>query len=300
MVSKVLPVETGEMNTYLFVNPASGRYSVDRFRSISGRLEAVGRKPEIFQVRTPAEIRAHCHTINSDPQPHLVVIAAGDGTFNAAVNGLLPGTATLAVLPLGTSNVLAAEIGINSVEEGIERIAAGETRSLPVGLLELENSIHRFVLMAGIGLDGAVVRDVWSGGKRLLRQGAYVLSAVQAALEWDTSDFEITASGACVTCHSLIVCNASRYGGNFVLTPDNTLFSEGLMAVCVTNNQRRTYLRIAYDLFRGKSADSKKLLRLPFTQLIITGKKPIQIDGDFVGYGPAKISELRDFARIIV
>jgi diacylglycerol kinase (ATP) len=288
------------MKTYLFVNPASGHHSAQRLQYILERLRSRVVIPEIFQVRTPDEIFACCALINEECKPHLVIVAGGDGTINAVVNGLNPGKATLAVLPFGTSNVLAAEIGITSIDDALERITAGKTLSLSVGVLELEGRSRRFVLMAGIGFDGAVVRDVWPLGKRLLRQGAYVLSALKSTIAWDASVFEISTREGDVTCHSAIICNASRYGGNFILEPENSPFTAGLTAICVTDNRRRTYIRIVFDLFRGTKSQSLNLIRLPASRMEIRGTKAIQIDGDFIGHGPARISTEPDFARIIV
>ena len=288
------------MKTFLFANPASGRHSAQRLQFVLEQLRTGGMVPEIFQVRTPAEIFACCGTINKECEPHLVIVAGGDGTFNAVVNGLNPGTATLAVLPFGTSNVLAAEIGITSIEDGAARIVAGETRPFSVGLLELENSTHRFVLMAGIGLDGAVVRDVQPLAKRFLKQGAYALSALKNAMTWDSTLFEISSREGDAACHTAIVCNASRYGGNFILSPGSSPFSSGLSAVCITGNTRRTYLSSALDLFRGRSGTNRDLVRIHSSCFEVRGRGAIQIDGDFVGYGPARISEIANFAKIIV
>ena len=288
------------MKTYLFVNPASGHHTARRLQVVLKRLHDCAMMPEIFQVRTPAEIYAYCDVINKESDPHLVIVAGGDGTINAVVNGLDPGTATLALLPFGTSNVMAAEIGITSLDDALERIVAGKTSSLSVGVLEMEGRSLRFLLMAGIGLDGAVVRDVWPLGKRLLRQGAYALSALKRAMTWDPAVFELRTSEGAVTCHTAIVCNASRYGGNFILSPGSSPFSSGLSAVCIPGNTRRTYLGCALDLFRGRSKTSGGLTRIHSSSFEIRGRHPIQIDGDFVGYGPARISECADFAKIIV
>ena len=288
------------MRTYLFVNPASGHYSAKNWQLVLESLHKSGITPEVFRVRTPAEIYACCANINSEPVTPLVIVAGGDGTFNAVVNGLNPGAATLAVLPFGTSNVLAAEIGIASIDDALERIVAGKTKSLSVGVIELEERTLRFLLMAGIGLDGAVVRDVHSLGKKYLRQGAYVLSAFQNALTWNPNVFEISAPEGDMTCHTAIICNASRYGGNFILSPDSSPFTPGLSAVCITGNTRGTYLSGALDLFRGRAESSKHLTSIHSSTFDVCGTQPIQIDGDFVGYGPARISELADFAKIIV
>lgn len=288
------------MKTYLFVNPASGHHSAQQLQFVLERLRRHYIVPELFEVRTPDDIYAYCKTINKEIDPHQVIVAGGDGTFNAVVNGLDPGTATLAVLPFGTSNVLAAELGITSIDDALERIAAGKTRPLSVGVLELKERSLRFVLMAGIGLDGAVVRDVWPLAKRLLRQGAYALSALKRAINWDSTRFEVSTPEVEVMCHTAIICNASRYGGNFILSSGCSPLSQGLSAVCITGSTRRTYLSSALDLFRGKAETSRNLTRIDSSTFEIRGAHPIQIDGDFVGYGPARISECVDFARLIV
>src|SRR5512133_3729587 len=284
------------MTTYLFINPCAGRYDRNRISTVIKQLHDAGLSPVACTVTETAAFRA----INDSDERPLVIVAAGDGTINAVVNGLEPDRATLAILPMGTSNVLAAELGIRSIDDGICRILAGATRSLSVGVLELEPSSRRFVLMAGIGFDGAVVRDVWLPGKRFLKQGAYALSALRSALSWDTSLIELHTPEQSITCHSVVICNSARYGGSFVLAPETSIFSPGLTAVCVQKNSRRTYLQLACELFLGRSATSRTVLRIPVTDCGIRGVKPLQIDGDFIGYSPARVTTLTDFARIIV
>jgi len=288
------------MKPFLFINPLSGSYARKRINMVITRLKNAGLSPIAFSVSTPAEIYSCCCRINEAEQHPLVIVAGGDGTFNAVVNGLKPGTATLAVLPMGTSNVLAAELGIKSVKSGIKRILKGNTRPLSLGVLHLEQGSYRFVLMAGIGLDGSVVRDVWPLGKRLLKQGAYALSAFVSAFGWDRSLIEIITADRRIECHSVIVCSASRYGGDFIIAPEGDVFSPELTAVCICNNRRRSYIRLAFELFRGTSDTSGELVRIPADGLEIRGVKPIQIDGDFVGYSPARISVMQNFAQIIV
>jgi diacylglycerol kinase family enzyme len=288
------------MSCYLFVNPASGHHSAGRLESSLERLHAHAIIPEIFQVRSPAEIFACCTRINSDDAPPTVIVAGGDGTFNAVVNGLTPGSATMAILPFGTSNVLAAELGIASLDDALERIIGGKTASLSVGVLELAGRSLRFVLMAGIGFDGAVVRDVWPRGKKLLRQGAYVISAVKNLIGWNPATFTLATPNGDITCHTTVICNASRYGGCLVVSPGSTPLTPGLTAVCMTGNTRSSCLHATMELFQGSSGTAVGLLRKQATFFEISGTHPIQIDGDFIGYGPAHISVCPDFAKMIV
>ncbi len=288
------------MGSFLFVNPASGSYASKRIPEIVAALRTAGRTMTIYTVRTPLDVRACCNIMyTSDTSPD-VIVAAGDGTVNAVLNCLIPDTATLAVLPLGTSNVLAAELGIHSLADGVQRIIRGASRSLTVGQLDLNDATYRFSLMAGIGLDGAVVRDVRDDEKRILRQGAYLVSALKNCLAWETETSEVITTSQTLNCHTVVVCNASRYGGDFVLAPESSLFSPGFMVACIQGRQRSTYLGAAFDLVRGNAAASRYIHQIACHEVEIRGNRPIQIDGDFVGYGPARLKTVSDVCRIVV
>lgn len=287
------------MNSYLFVNPLSGRYDSGLVAIVVKRLQEIGLSPALREVTSPVEIQSRCQTMEISTGKPLIIIAAGDGTINAVINSLPPGKATIAILPLGTSNVLAAELGIRTIQEGIERIAAGKTRSLPLGVLRMKNASHRFVLMAGIGVDGAIVRDVRPLAKRWLKQGAYALSAIHCALNWDHGRLEVRFDGKSLMCHGAVICSASRYGGNFTIAPENDLFSSNFTVVCILSQQRRDYLKLALDLFTRRLDTNSRIVRIPAREVEILGNKPIQIDGDFVGYSPARFSTIDNFIEII-
>lgn len=293
------PLSPHDVKAFLIVNPASGGYARQKIASVVDALRAAGIQPRLFSVVSPAEAAACCRTIYWTCGEPLVIVAAGDGTINAVLNGLRPATATLAVLPLGTSNVLAAELGISSVRDGLARIAAGRTRPLSIGVVERDESSLRFALMAGCGLDGAVVRDVRPKEKRRLKQGAFALSALRNCFSWDTGGVEVTTPAGHLSCHSVVVSNAARYGGNFVLAPRAEIFSPGFTVTCVTRSRRRTYAGILLDMARGKASANVSLQQVTATELEIRGNKPIQMDGDFVGYGPARLRAVADFAQIV-
>ncbi|GFE62457.1 diacylglycerol kinase family protein [Geobacter sp. AOG2] len=285
---------------FLVINPDSGSFSRRRIAQVVDGLRRCGLPPVIHPIRNPAEALPCCQAIRRVREHPFIIVAAGDGTFNAVINGLGPGPATLAVLPLGTSNVLAAEVGISSLADGIARICAGRTMPLSVGLLELAASRRYFALMAGSGLDGAVVEGVRAREKRVLKQGAYALSAFRTALGWDKGMQEVVADGERCLCHTAVVCNASRYGGPFRLSPGSDLFRRGFEVACVTSSHRRGYLTIAKKLLMGQPMPETVVTRLTATEVELRGTKPIQLDGDFVGHGPARITAVADFARLIV
>lgn len=287
------------MGSFLFTNPGSGRYARKRIATTLNFLHTHGIQPVVYTVRTPAEAQLCCNAMYQLTDQPLVIIAAGDGTINAVINALLPGGATLAILPLGTSNVLAAELGIYSLANGLERIISGTPRELCLGRLQTERAGYRFVLMAGIGFDGAVVRDLRVVEKQLLRQGGYLLSAARNCCAWETAPLEVRTATEQLTCHSAVVCNASRYGGNFIMAPETDIFTPGLTVACLPGSHRRSYLGAAFDLLRGAGGSSSHIQRICCDQVTVTGCKPIQIDGDFVGYGPAELMSETGVCRVM-
>ncbi|MDD2338629.1 MAG: diacylglycerol kinase family protein [Geobacteraceae bacterium] len=229
-----------------------------------------------------------------------IIVGAGDGTINAVLNGLTPGIATLAVIPFGTSNVLCRELGIMSPEAALEKIAAGVSRNLCVGSIEKGETKHSFLLMAGIGLDGCVVKGVRTREKRLLKKGAYFLSALRVLRSWDSSRFEVISGSKVINCHSVIVCNGAKYGGNILFAPGASLFKPEFEVVCIEQETRLGYLKSLPSLLAGKGLKGTGILTFPAREIEIRGTKALQADGDYYFDAPVRIRAIPDFMKIIV
>jgi len=291
---------TTAQSCYLLINPLSGSYSRALHDEIVSSLQGVGISPTCLTVTGPDDAQRACSGIEAVSDDPLLIVAGGDGTINLVVNALKPGGATLAILPVGTANVLALELGIGSVADGIARIGRGTTRPLTVGVVEGEAELsRRFVLMAGIGLDGEIVRCVRIREKRLLKKGAYLLSALRCLLRWPLERFTVSTDGRSLECHSVIVCNGARYGGNYVLTPDADLSDPLLDLFCITSNSRRSYLGIVAKVMAGRPCRPADVTLLRAGQVVVGGTRAIQLDGDYFGPAPVKIGIVVDFARII-
>src|SRR5450631_3349756 len=159
------------MTSFLLINPLSGSYSPALCSELLSLLDSIPCTPRVLTVTGPDDALRVCAELEGASKNPLVIIAGGDGTVNAVVNALTPGRATLAILPVGTANVLALELGITSLADGIRRIARGSTRPLAVGLVGgVDGFSRRFLLMAGIGLDGDIVQGVRTREKRLLKK----------------------------------------------------------------------------------------------------------------------------------
>jgi YegS/Rv2252/BmrU family lipid kinase len=266
---------------------------------ITDDLRRSGLEPELLLTASaldPARFAARICV--EEPNP-LIIVAGGDGTLNGVLNGLVPGVATLGVIPLGTSNVLARELSIHSVDDALRRLARGEARPIPIGELQCNGNKRRFLLMAGIGVDGAVVQGVRLSEKKRIGKGAYFLSALRVIRAWDSEELQVVGGGRTLSCHSAIVCNAGKYGGNFVLAPGGDIFTPGFQVVCIKGG-RFTYLKLFLLLALGRIAASRSVTTFAATELEVSGGKAVQLDGDFFGCAPLRLTSIPAFVSLIV
>jgi YegS/Rv2252/BmrU family lipid kinase len=263
------------------------------------RLASAGFLPQLLLTERAEDAPHFAARICEKEQNPFIIAGGGDGTVNGVVNGLAPGKATLGILPLGTANVLAKELGINSMHTAVERIVSQQSKALSVGRVEAAGSSRYFLLMAGIGFDGAVVEGVRLAEKRFIGKGAYVLSALRVLAGWDRRLFTIILDGRALSCHGAVVCNASKYGGNFTLAPEADIFSPVLHVVWVKDGRPMTYLKLLLGLAAGRIPGGN-ICNAAGREIVIGGDKAIQLDGDFHCHGPARITAVENFLNIIV
>jgi diacylglycerol kinase (ATP) len=284
----------------VIINRLSGTYSEKKVEQVRTFLEKLGLTPRFYLLQDFDEIMLVTRRICAEQANPLIIIGGGDGTINGVLNGISHGTATIAVLPFGTSNVLTRELNIYSLEDALQRIARGESRPVSAGLIDKE-SIHKyFLLMAGVGFDGFVVQGVRIREKKMLGKAAYVLSALRHLLNWERDSMDITAGNRTFQCHSIFICNAARYAGNFKLAPGASLFDPGFEVVCIQKGTRYTYLKAAANMLMGKDLCGPDICSFRTGELTISGNKPVQVDGDYYCHGPVKISIVPEYVRLIV
>jgi YegS/Rv2252/BmrU family lipid kinase len=225
-----------------------------------------------------------------------LVAAGGDGTINEVVNGLVATRNTdlcLGILPVGTMNVFAVELGIplNSLEKAWEIILKGEVRHLDLPVCTTVEESRCFVQLAGVGLDAEVVRRTSRESKKALGPLSYLLSLAQVAgvkpppvtIE---SDDGISRSGSFV-----LLGNGRFYGGPFKVFRKGSP-SDGLIDVLVFRNQS------PWDLFRymnalliGQHAELSDVEYFQTTSLSLHSESPVpyELDGEMVGYLPLSL-----------
>ncbi len=163
-------------NTVVIINPAAG--SPETSRHWQERVESIVRDCPIRITSHPGEAEALTRRAVEEGFARIVA-AGGDGTVNHVANGLAGSSAALGLLPLGTVNVFAMEVGLpsNNLELCWEIINSGNVRLVD---LPSANGKH-FVQLGGVGLDAQVVKETSLAFKRSFGPLSYLISAAQIA-----------------------------------------------------------------------------------------------------------------------
>lgn len=224
----------------------------------------------------------------------VVVAVGGDGTINEVVNGLANTKTRLGIIPRGTANLLATEMGISSnLEAACQTIAKGHAVKIDTASV---NGRH-FTIMAGIGFDAHVVSKVDSKVKGKWGALAYPLVAFRELARYPFRKIKVrTQDGIELRAFYVFVQNGKSYASGFALTPSSKM-DDGLLEVLMFPKKNIVSL-IFYLLSRDKQ---KYCLEMKGVKsLEIYSKHAIQIDGDYVCKGPAMIKVAPSSLHILI
>ena len=222
-----------------------------------------------------------------------------DGTINEVVNGIGLAPVALGILPMGTVNVLAMELGIPfDLVNAWKVIRGGKVR-----LIDLASANgHLFVQMAGVGLDAQIVQRNNRQIKQVLGPLSYLLTATQVAAEKPprirvTSEDHPTVEGSFV-----LVGNGRLYGGPFTLFK-NADMQDGLLDVYVFRYMNYLHLMRYFrgtlfgSLAKFSDVDHFKARRL---RVEANREVPLEADGELVGHAPVEFFVRRRKLRVLV
>jgi diacylglycerol kinase (ATP) len=267
-------------------NPAAGRRRRPKLEEALRALAREGVSAVVRETTAPGD--AEIFARDADRESFDVIIAAGgDGTINEVINGLREDSPPLGLLPLGTANVLAAEIALPRRTDVLAALlSTGPVRDLWPG----EVNGRRFAMMAGIGFDAAVVDRVDIALKRRMGKGAYVLEAAEQLFRLAPTRYELTIDGTPMAAAAAIICRGRRYGGRYVIAPDASIFERRFELCLFTNARRRHVLRAALNLGLGRLHADPNVRLVKATRISAAGQggEPVQCDGNIICRLPAR------------
>ena len=222
--------------------------------------------------------------------------------MNEVVNGL-DRDAALGILPFGTANVLARELGLPlRVEAACERILKGSESWIDLGVAtDHEGAERRFTCMAGMSFDAHVVNEVTPRLKRYLKILAFPLAALKVFLEGDLPTLHITHGDVTYTTQFAIIANGHYYGGEFEIAEDASLRSGKLEVVLI----EKVNLLLRPDILARILAKSPldRAMKSFSSQMILAESPgthvPVQLDGEVWGRLPISFRSEPAALRVI-
>jgi diacylglycerol kinase (ATP) len=200
----------------IIFNPMAGRkrYRAARLRGVVAELERLGCIVEVRSTRAPGDAERLAREAN--PTFDLIVAAGGDGTVNEVVNGLFARSRPMAVLPLGTGNVLANEVGMpRNPRRLAEVLADGKAKPIWPG----RAGLRLFVAMTGVGFDAEVLAALDPKLKCRIGKLAFAWAILLCVWRYRRREFVVAAPDA-YPVTSAIVTKGRLYGGRFVIAPN--------------------------------------------------------------------------------
>jgi YegS/Rv2252/BmrU family lipid kinase len=292
-----------EETVVLIANPAAKRSFPRKVEKAVRLLRSAGREVRLHLTERRGDAEDYARKA-SGCGASLVIAAGGDGTFNEVINGLAMTDTKMAILPMGTTNVLAKELGIpEEVETAVKVALAGKHHSVSLGVITFthrpEASSRYFCLMAGTGFDGEAVYAVNPSLKKCSGKGAYILSGLKTLMRYSPETLTFTVDGKTINGYSAIIGKSSRYGGDFKITPDAQLTSPELYAFIMHGRRRADLLRYALGIMTGKHLGFKDVTYLKAHSVRVEGNARVQIDGDYAGTTPADIVVVPDALKLV-
>jgi diacylglycerol kinase (ATP) len=298
------------MRARLIHNPTAGPRDVQRsLKRVRSFLKRRGWSVE-YQVTEKSGDTTRLSHAAAQEGYDVVIVAGGDGTINEAVNGLVGTRTALGVLPVGTGNMWAKQLGVPTytltnplrLSEAAAGLAEGTVRRVDVGRV---NDRH-FLCWAGIGLDAQVTAELEPRQRHTKRLGAlpYAIAAVLVARDFQGVRTRVFLDGKIVRGRTLLVLvsNIQQYIGTLRVAPEVRI-DDGLLDVFVFKG-----LGFPYAVRHLMKIISQRLLQDPRVvhrqarevEVWTEWATPVQVDGDPTGTTPVTLRAVPLALRVLV
>jgi len=292
------------LSAIIIANPVSGSFIQHYAHKLDETLTFLrqrGWKVDLQITKAAGEAQQLAHEAVAQ-HADLVIAAGGDGTIHDIIQELAGSETALAVLPYGTINVWAREIGIPlDIADAREVLLNGQMRNIDLGRF----NGRYFLLMAGIGIDGEVTQVVEK--KPIKRLGAlgYLLTATWLGLGYPSFQARLRINNKRplkLRALQIIVGNTQLYGGAVKFTWEAKC-DDGLLDVCVV--RKRSMLGrivMALDFILRREKRNQWIRYYTVTALEISTRQPvaIQVDGEPAGSTPARFTIAAGALKVLV
>lgn len=281
-------------------NPAAGQRSGGFAKAVLRGLMERGHLVELRITERPGHAVEIARELAAASDTYLIVAAGGDGTIREVAEGLVGTDMPMGIIPAGTANVLARELGYlkagqRSVRRTVSILEGSHSDHVYPFSVKLPNRETIGLCWVGAGFDAEVLKHVDAGLKKKIGRSAFVPAILKTlmrepskpAVPWQFSEGE---NGVCGWG---LVANIEKYAGPFTVTSKTSLTKKGFACLLF---EKAGWVTRALDqiIIVFKPLDNRGHTRLvdEGSLTLGTSETPIQLDGDLVGIGPVTISPM--------
>ena len=238
----------------------------------------------------------------------MVIVCGGDGTLNEVINGLAGSTIPVALLPAGTANVFAKELGLpRNLERAASLIAGSRLKRIALGHVsatELGPEGRYFLSLAGAGPDGAIVRAVNQGLKERTGTIAFWLEGFRQLASYRFPRFRVTLEREAFEATLAVIGRTKHYGGPLQITTRADLYGNDFEVMLCSSNKRWKYLAYIPLLLMGQLRRAGEVSFVRGSALrcepIDAEQVWVQVDGEPAGRLPAVFRIVPDALTLAV
>jgi YegS/Rv2252/BmrU family lipid kinase len=305
----------------LIYNPASGQHSWRKANAIEQAvavLRGAGIEPETLETRGPGSaealageaVRRGCGT---------VIACGGDGTVHEVLQALVGTETALGVLPLGTANALAANLGLpRSPAKAMSKLLEAQPVRVPVGRISYGNDTGKtqaryFTVAAGVGVDAQVLSRLDAG---LKRRFGYFLYMVEGFRVWATHSFPLfeavfeepeSTTPRVVEVSQLLAVRIRDFGGVLHnLVPGATLHNDGLRLIAFKTRSRMQYSRFLLAVMFSRQTFTGQIELLDAVSVQCRPRNGslahifAEADGELLGHLPVRIEIVPQAVNLLI
>ncbi|MBF0275129.1 MAG: diacylglycerol kinase family lipid kinase [Nitrospinae bacterium] len=228
-----------------------------------------------------------------------VVAIGGDGTINEVVNGIAGSETGLVIVPTGTANVLAKELGLSKeIPQLLEKSLQETSRKISLGKLTINDHETYFTMMVGVGFDAEAVHELSLDFKNTFGKIAYFISAAKTHVTGVLKETKVIVDDIEYRCSFLVASNIKRYGGNFIVTPQAHIEDGELDFLMVTTRNKLKFFKALIYILLKRHLRLKEVIYLKGNFVEILNKNHVQLDGDYTGKGVSSIKSIKNTLKV--
>jgi len=235
----------------------------------------------------------------------VVAVYGGDGTMMQAVAGMAGHSVHLGIIPGGTGNLLAGNLGLpRDPRAAAQIIATGEARRIDLGSLEMADGDRLFAVACGAGYDADIMARTGGAAKRRWGMGAYVSHIVRTVKEIAPAPFCVTVDGKTIELEAamLLVANCTQVIPPFLSLGREIAFDDGKLDVVALKARGLAEVTSTVWRLMRRHPDNDQVRRFSGREIRVEADPPqaVQLDGDADGRTPFVARVLPGALSVIV